>query len=133
MFKLSQGQKITCYNIEDMVLALEVLEDEGFTWINGGEKPTEWLPWVKLSDHSFPDSINFHSVDDKGKLKICRGSYPSGVELAISLENLFLNFLAEDMTANPENVKPLDPALWDKINDLTAGIDADINAPLTDD
>lgn len=87
-FKLKPGEKITCNTAEDMVLALEILEDEGFTWINGGEKPTEWLPWKHIEGHKFPDSINFHS-DDKGKLKICRGSYPSGVEWTVSVAELF--------------------------------------------
>lgn len=83
-----QGMKITCYNRQDMVFALELLEDEGFTWLNGGEKPTEWLPWEHIEGYKFPDSINFHS-DDKGKLKICRGSYPSGVEWTVSVAELF--------------------------------------------
>lgn len=90
MITLKAGQKVTCHSKEDMVLALELLEDQGFTWINGNEKPTEWLPFEKLEHHRWPDTINFHS-DDKGKLKICRGSYPSGSEATVSLNELFIN------------------------------------------
>jgi len=95
MLDLKVGMKVTCPTKEDMIFALELLEDEGFTWINGGEKPTQWTPWTKVPNHSFPDSINFHS-DEKGKLKICRGSYPSGVEWTIPISELFLNFNPEE-------------------------------------
>lgn len=70
-----KGQKITVYCEDEMIFALELLEDAGFKWINGNEKPTEWLPHEKISGHTFPDSINWHSDG-----KICRGNYPSGRE-----------------------------------------------------
>lgn len=70
-----KGQKITVYCEDDMIFALELLEDAGFKWINGNEKPTEWLPHEKIAGHTFPDSINWHSEG-----KICRGNYPSGKE-----------------------------------------------------
>ena len=70
-----KGQKMTVYCEDDMIFALELLEDAGFKWINGNEKPTEWLPHEKIIGHTFPDSINWHSDG-----KICRGNYPSGKE-----------------------------------------------------
>lgn len=70
-----KGQKMTVYCEEDMIFALELLEDAGFKWINGNEKPTEWLPHEEIAGHTFPDSINWHSDG-----KICRGNYPSGKE-----------------------------------------------------
>lgn len=70
-----KGQKITVYCEDDMIFTLELLEDAGFKWINGNEKPTGWLPHEKIAGHTFPDSINWHSDG-----KICRGNYPSGKE-----------------------------------------------------
>lgn len=45
----------------------------------------------------------------------------------------FLNFLEKDMKENPRHIYPVPVALWNKINELTAGIDIDLDAPLTDD
>jgi antitoxin PrlF len=45
----------------------------------------------------------------------------------------FLSFLDKDMEANPQNLKPLDASLFARINELTAGMDTDIDAELTDD
>lgn len=78
--RLSKGQKITCHSAEDMEFALGILEVWGYQWINGGEKPTNWLPHEKISGHTFPDSINWHSEG-----KICRGNYPSGQEWIITV------------------------------------------------
>ena len=89
MFTLTKGHKITCYCKEDMLFALDLLEEAGFTWINGGEKPTVWIPHEQVEHYSWPDTINFHS-DDKGKLKICRGSYPSGKEVTVPVDDLFI-------------------------------------------
>ena len=76
----TKGQKMTIENEDDMEFALGLLQDQGFVWINGGEKPLEWLPHEKIAGHTFPDSINWHSDG-----KICRGSYPSGVEWTTKL------------------------------------------------
>ena len=80
MITFTNGQKMTCHTAEDMLFALEILEESGFKWINGGEKPTEWLPHEKIAGHTFPDSINWHSDG-----KICRGNYPTGKEWTIRL------------------------------------------------
>lgn len=75
---LSKGEKITCDNAQQMLFYLNILEAEGFVWINGGERPTEWLPWEKVVDFTFPCSINWHSEG-----KICQGNYPGGREWAL--------------------------------------------------
>ncbi len=80
MIQFQKGQKMTVHDAEEMEFALKLLENAGFVWINGGEKPTAWLPHEKIANHTFPDSINWHSDG-----KICRGSYPTGVEWTIKL------------------------------------------------
>ncbi|WP_075278438.1 type II toxin-antitoxin system PrlF family antitoxin [Pectobacterium brasiliense] len=45
----------------------------------------------------------------------------------------FLHFLAEDMQRHPENIKPFDQSLMSRASVLTAGMDIDLDAPLTDD
>lgn len=47
--------------------------------------------------------------------------------------NAFLDFVEADMLNNPENLQPVTLAMHEKINVLTAGIDADLNSPLSDD
>ncbi len=80
--KFKSGTKFTCNNASEMYTLLKSMSELGFTWINGNECADSWLPWLQLTDHTFPDSINFHSKDDKGQIKICRGSYPTGKELS---------------------------------------------------
>ncbi len=77
---LFKGEKITCNNESQMYTVLKILENEGFVWINGGERPTEWLPYEKIVGHTFPDSINWHSDG-----KICRGNYPTGKEWQLEI------------------------------------------------
>ncbi|MBS6034556.1 type II toxin-antitoxin system PrlF family antitoxin [Pantoea brenneri] len=45
----------------------------------------------------------------------------------------FLSFLADDMRQHPEKIKTLDAALVTRIASLTAGMDVNLDAPLTDD
>jgi len=45
----------------------------------------------------------------------------------------FLNFLTEDLTNNPENIKPISCDLVSRIQSLVAGVDLDLDAPLLEE
>lgn len=45
----------------------------------------------------------------------------------------FLEFLAQDLGRNPSRIKPLSTSLVSRAESLTAGMDVDLDAPLTDD
>ena len=45
----------------------------------------------------------------------------------------FLTFLENDMKKNPQNIHPVPTVFWESIKALTAGVEVDLNAPLTDD
>lgn len=43
----------------------------------------------------------------------------------------FLSFLENDMKKNPQHIQPVPVALWAGIKELTAGVEVDLDAPLT--
>lgn len=45
----------------------------------------------------------------------------------------YLSFLADDMMNNPQNIRLVTVDFWEGIETLTAGIEVDLDAPLTDD
>lgn len=45
----------------------------------------------------------------------------------------FLAFLAKDMDEHPERLRPLDMKLFERIRELTKGIEVDLDAPLPED
>ena len=45
----------------------------------------------------------------------------------------FLAFLENDMKKNPHHIHPVPVAFWAGIQELTAGVEVDLDAPLTDD
>lgn len=45
----------------------------------------------------------------------------------------FLSFLENDMMKNPQNIHQVPEAFWSGIKALTAGVEVDLDAPLTDD
>jgi antitoxin PrlF len=45
----------------------------------------------------------------------------------------FLEFLERDIANNPQNLVPFDKALMDEVEELTAGVEVDMDAPLEDD
>lgn len=45
----------------------------------------------------------------------------------------FLTFLENDMKNNPQNIHQVPVAFWAGIKALTAGVEVDLDAPLTDD
>lgn len=47
--------------------------------------------------------------------------------------NQFLSFLEKDMITNPQRIQPVTASFWAGIEELTAGIEVDLDAPLTDD
>lgn len=44
----------------------------------------------------------------------------------------FLTFLENDMKKNPQNIAPVPAMFWESIKALTAGVEVDLDAPLTD-
>ena len=54
-------------------------------------------------------------------------------ELDDPVVSQFLSFLENDMKKNPQNIVPVPVAFWDSIKALTAGVEVDLDAPLTDD
>lgn len=45
----------------------------------------------------------------------------------------FLSFLASDMTQHPDRLQGLDPALVQRVQELTTGVAVDLDAPLSAD
>ena len=45
----------------------------------------------------------------------------------------FLNFLAQDMSKNPQNIKPITSDLFNRMKSLTDGIEVDLDAPLSEE
>ncbi len=45
----------------------------------------------------------------------------------------FLQFLAKDITSNPQNIRPVGTKLARHIRSLTKGVKIDLDAPLTED
>ncbi|MGB3653531.1 MAG: type II toxin-antitoxin system PrlF family antitoxin [Rivularia sp. (in: cyanobacteria)] len=45
----------------------------------------------------------------------------------------FLDFLAQDMEKNPKHIKAINFDLFSRIQSLTAGLEFDINAPLSEE
>jgi len=48
-------------------------------------------------------------------------------------ESQFLAYLESDISTHPENIIPVSVAYWERIKALTAGVEVDLDAPLTDD
>lgn len=44
----------------------------------------------------------------------------------------FLSFIEDDMKKNPQNIAPVPVVFWEGIKALTAGVEVDLDAPLTD-
>ena len=45
----------------------------------------------------------------------------------------FLDFLATDMEANPQNIQALDSNLRERVSDLVAGVEVDLDRPLSEE
>jgi len=45
----------------------------------------------------------------------------------------FLAFVANDMQKNPEKIQPLSASMRDRVKVLTAGVELDLDAPLSDE
>ena len=45
----------------------------------------------------------------------------------------FLDFLATDMKANPQNIQALDSNLRERVSDLVAGVELDLELPLSEE
>ena len=45
----------------------------------------------------------------------------------------FLDFLATDMEPNPQNIQALDSNLRERVSDLVAGVEVDLDLPLSEE
>ncbi len=45
----------------------------------------------------------------------------------------FLDFLVQDMSKNPQNIKPISSDLLNRVKSLVADVEFDINAPLSEE
>ncbi len=45
----------------------------------------------------------------------------------------FLDFLAQDMSKNPQNIKPINSDFLNRVKSLVAHVEFDINAPLSEE
>lgn len=45
----------------------------------------------------------------------------------------FINFLAEDIKSHPERLQTMNPQLFNRIENLTSGIDVDLDSPLKEE
>ncbi|EFM17744.1 type II toxin-antitoxin system PrlF family antitoxin [Pantoea sp. aB] len=53
--------------------------------------------------------------------------------LPIEDEAEFLAYLENNISTHSENIIPVSVAYWERIKALTAGVEVDLDAPLTDD
>ena len=74
------------------------------------------------------DKISYDLTSD-GRIVLTRALVDEG-DLVMSA---FLGFLAKDIQTNPQNVTGLTPELSSRISTLVAGVEIDLDAPLSDD
>ncbi len=73
--------------------------------------------------------------------KICYTLYPNGAVLISRAEpagndpvlEQFLDFMAQDMQENPQNLQPINSGLVSKIQSLVSEVDFDLNELLADE
>lgn len=65
-------------------------------------------------------------IDDSGKVILSRASEDDPVL------GEFLTFLANDIKKHPEHVNSISPTLFSRANSLTAGIEVDLDMPLSE-
>ncbi len=71
-----------------------------------------------------------YTVKPNGEVVLARATAPDADDPALAP---FLALLARDIATHPERVQALDAALVGRLQDLVAGVEVDLNAPLPDD
>ncbi|MBE9214998.1 type II toxin-antitoxin system PrlF family antitoxin [Plectonema cf. radiosum LEGE 06105] len=71
------------------------------------------------------DKIHY-TIEPDGKVTMSRAE----LEDEDPIVGKFLNFLAQDMSKNPQNIKPISPELLNRTQSLIDGIEVDLDAPL---
>ncbi|MDO6406860.1 type II toxin-antitoxin system PrlF family antitoxin [Pantoea phytobeneficialis] len=79
--------------------------------------------------HLKPGEFIAYSLLPGGKVIMSRQEE----EEADPVVSQFLAFLENDMKKNPHHIQPVPAAFWTGIQELTAGVEVDLDAPLTDD
>ncbi len=74
------------------------------------------------------DKIHYR-IEPNGKVTMSRAE----LEDEDPVVGKFLNFLAQDMSKNPQNIKPISYDLVNRAKELVAGVEFDLDAPLSDD
>jgi len=72
------------------------------------------------------DRIDY-AIDDSGKVVLSRADEDDPILTD------FLNFLANDIKAHPEHIKPINSALFNRANSLIADMKVDLDAPLNEE
>lgn len=73
------------------------------------------------------DKIHYR-IRESGEVVMTRAEAPSGDDPALGA---FLAFLTEDLTQNPQRIQALDAAWVQGIQALVAGVEVDLDAPLS--
>jgi len=66
-------------------------------------------------------------IEDNGKVLISRATKDDPIL------GMFLNFLANDIKNNPLHVRSFTQTLIDRANNLTSGVEVDLDAPLNEE
>jgi len=108
------------YSSQDVVLEI----DSGLTIRSQTTIPAPVREALKLSPGK--DRIHYQVLAE-GKVLISRMEVYQHADPVI---DSFLNFLEQDMAADPANIVPLNPALMQRARELTSNMDIDLDAPL---
>lgn len=79
--------------------------------------------------HLKPGEYIHYTLLSGGKVIMSRQEEESGDPVV----SQYLSFLENDMKTNPQNIHQVPAAFWTGIKALTAGVEVDLDAPLTDD
>jgi antitoxin PrlF len=71
-----------------------------------------------------------YNVQANGSVLLSRAIKPGDEDPVLGQ---FLKFLAHDMSAHPERIRPVSKALMQRMQSLTQGVKFDMNAPLSAD
>lgn len=71
-----------------------------------------------------------YTVKPTGEVVLARATALAGDDPALEP---FLTLLARDISTHPERLQALDAALVDRLRDLVADVEVDLDAPLPDD
>jgi antitoxin PrlF len=87
-------------------------------------------PAVRQALKLVPRDKVLYSIQPDGTVILARANSQGDSDPIV---DSFLQVLAQDMTANPRRLKPIDAGLVRRIRSLTKGVKVDLDAPLAGD